>query len=176
MENFPVIVIGASSGGLDALRTLLAGLSPDLPAAVLAVIHIGSFEAQLPKFFDRSALPVKYAREGERIEPGKVYMAPPDRHLIVSPGQMHLSHGPRENFSRPAIDPLFRSAAQAYGPLAIGVILTGNLSDGTAGLWELKRRGGTSARLAPRLSSSLQALPVLTAVAALFRPFRQPAD
>jgi len=142
MNKFPIIVIGASSGGLDALRTLLAGLSPDLPAAVLAVVHIGTFEAQLPKFFHRSPLPVQYAREGEPIVPGKVYLAPPDHHLIVTPGQMHLSHGPRENFSRPAIDPLFRTAAQAYGPLAIGVILTGNLSDGTAGLWELKQRGG----------------------------------
>jgi two-component system, chemotaxis family, protein-glutamate methylesterase/glutaminase len=143
MENFPIIVIGASSGGLDALRGLLAGLSPQLPAAVLAVIHIGAFEAQLPDFFrGRSGLPVHYGRDGEPIMPGNLYLAPPDRHLVVTPGQMHLSHGPRENFSRPAVDPLFRSAAQAYGPLAIGVILTGNLSDGTAGLWELKQRGG----------------------------------
>lgn len=122
----PLIVIGASVGGLDALATVLQGVSPDTPAPTLAVIHIGSFDVQLPRFFEnRSPIPVRFASDGEPARPGTVYLAPPDRHLIVARDHLHLGHGPKENHSRPAIDPLFRSAAEAGGPLVTGVILTG---------------------------------------------------
>ena len=103
----------------------------------------GELDAKLPGFFEgRVPLPVIYAQDHAPIEPGKVYFARPDRHLIVEEGQLRLGHGPRENHARPAIDPLFRSAAEVYGPLVIAVVLTGFLTDGTAGLWEVKRRGG----------------------------------
>src|SRR5687767_3305220 len=122
----PLIVIGASAGGLDALAALLDEVSPEIPAAVLVVIHIGASEVQLPRFFEqRSPIPVRYAKEGERVKEATVFLAPPDWHLLVAEDHMHLAHGPKENHTRPAIDPLFRSAAAAGGPLVTGVILTG---------------------------------------------------
>jgi two-component system, chemotaxis family, protein-glutamate methylesterase/glutaminase len=144
MADVPLIVIGASLGGLNAIATVLEGLSPGIPAAILTVIHIGENEAQLPRYFaPRSRLPVAYGQDKEKIVAGRVYVAPSDRHLMVEHGRIFLSQGPKENHTRPAIDPLFRSAAEGYGPLVTGVILTGHLTDGTAGLWEIKRRGGT---------------------------------
>jgi len=152
MPKFPIVVIGASSGGIDALREVLGGLSESVPAAVAAVIHIGPYSAaHLPDSFRRwSVLPVDYARDGEAFRPGAVYLAPPDRHLLVHGERILLSHGPRENFTRPAVDPLFRTAAEVFGPLTIGVVLSGNLSDGTAGLWDVKRRGGITVVQDPR--------------------------
>ena len=145
MVDVPLVVIGASLGGLSALASVLKELSPNIPAAVLAVIHIGETDAQLPRYFaSRSPLPVAYGQDKERIVAGRLYLAPNDRHLMVEDGRLLLSQGPKENHTRPAIDPLFRSAAEVYGPLVTGVILTGHLTDGTAGLWEVKRRGGTT--------------------------------
>src|SRR3954470_4875030 len=128
MPNFPIVVIGASSGGIDALRNVLGSLSDSVPAAIAAVIHIGPYcAAQLPDSFRRwSVLPVDYATDGEVFRPGAVYLAPPDRHLLVHGERILLSHGPRENFTRPAVDPLFRTAAEVFGPLTIGVVLSGN--------------------------------------------------
>jgi len=143
MDKLPMIVVGASAGGLESLAAVLKDLSPEFPAAILGVIHIGAHEVNLPNYFAAcSALPVGYAKDGEPIAAGKVSLAPPDRHLIVEQGHLHLGRGPKENHTRPAIDPLFRSAAENYGPLVIGAVLTGFLTDGTAGLWEVKRRGG----------------------------------
>lgn len=145
MVDVPLIVIGASVGGLGAIASVLKEVSPNVPAAILAVIHIGDQEAQLPRYFQqRSPIPAAYGRDQETITAGRLYLAPPDRHLMVENGHLLLSQGPRENHTRPAIDPLFRSAAEVYGPLVTGVILTGNLTDGTAGLWEVKRRGGVA--------------------------------
>ena len=145
MVDVPLIVIGASVGGLTAMASVLREVSPTFPGAILAVIHIGDQDAQLPRYFHRrSPLFVDYAQDQQKIAPGRVYVAPPDRHLIVENGHVLLSAGPKENHTRPAIDPLFRSAAENYGPLVSGIILTGHLSDGTAGLWEVKRRGGTT--------------------------------
>jgi two-component system, chemotaxis family, protein-glutamate methylesterase/glutaminase len=145
MADVPLIVVGASLGGLSAIAAVLKELSPSFPAAILAVIHIGEQDAQLPRYFQpKSPLPVAYAHDNEKIVAGRVYFAPSDRHLMVEDGRLFLSQGPKENHTRPAIDPLFRSAAEAYGPLVTGVILTGHLTDGTAGLWEVKRRGGTT--------------------------------
>ncbi len=145
MDKIPLIVIGASAGGLESLAAVLKNVSPKIPAPILGVIHIGAHDAKFPDYFrSRSALPVRYARDGEPIMAGRVLLAPPDRHLIVERGHVHLGRGPKENHTRPAIDPLFRSAAEIYGPLVIGAILTGFLTDGTAGLWEVKRRGGVA--------------------------------
>jgi len=141
-----LVVIGASSGGLDALRSLLAGLPATFPAALCIVIHTSpESPGVLPQILGRvSRLPVVQACNGQRLENGRVYVAPPDRHLLVEPGRLRVTKGPREHRFRPAIDPLFRSAAQVFGPAAIGVVLTGDLDDGPAGLWTIKTLGGTA--------------------------------
>ena len=138
------MVIGASSGGIDAVRRIVGGLPEGLPAAICVVIHTA---ADSPGVIDEilrrtTRLPVANAENGARLEAGHVYVAPPDHHLVIEPGALAVTRGPKENRFRPAIDPLFRSAAQAYGAAAIGVILTGNLDDGTAGLAAIKRLGG----------------------------------
>jgi two-component system chemotaxis response regulator CheB len=139
-----VVVVGGSAGAVEALRTVLTGLPHDFHAAVLVVIHISpSGPTRLPEILQRGcALTVEWATGDEPLAPGRVYLAPPDRHLVVMPGRVLLTHAPRENHSRPAIDPLFRSAALAYGPRVIGVVVSGRLDDGTAGLWAVKERGG----------------------------------
>lgn len=145
MDPQAVIVIGASEGGVSALRAVLAALPEDLPAAVLVVLHIGAHESELPTIFNRDpGLRASHARNGEPLCANRVYVAPPDHHMIVSDGAIRLTKGPRENFARPSIDPLFRSVAEEYGPAAIGVILTGGLSDGVAGLYEIAQRGGVT--------------------------------
>jgi two-component system, chemotaxis family, protein-glutamate methylesterase/glutaminase len=142
-----VVVIGTSAGGLQALKALLASLPADLNAFVLAVIHIApSSPGLLPDLLSKAGqLHCVHPSQGEMLQRGRFYLAPPDRHMLVeAQGTIRLSHGPRENRARPAVDPLFRSAALAFGPEAIGVILTGNLDDGTAGLLAVKRSGGTT--------------------------------
>jgi two-component system, chemotaxis family, protein-glutamate methylesterase/glutaminase len=141
-----IIVVGGSAGGVEALKTLVSSLPSDLQAAVLVVIHIppGS-PGRLPEILQRHAnVRVGWAHDGQVIECGRVYIAPPDRHLVVDDSHLRLTRAPRENHTRPAIDPLFRSAALAYGSRVIGVILSGRLDDGTAGLWAVKERGGTT--------------------------------
>ena len=141
----PVIAIGTSMGGLAALRKIAAGLPAALPAAICVVQHIDGHESRLPSLLDASGpLPAAEASDDDPIRPGWIYVAPPDHHLIVVSGRLRLTRGPRENFVRPAVDPLLRSAAEALGRRAIGVILTGRLSDGAAGLYEIKRRGGVT--------------------------------
>lgn len=142
-----LIVIGTSTGGLEALRIVLADLPPRFPAAVLIVQHVGQHDSLLPGLLARATpLPLRHARDGDLLEPGRILVAPPDHHLLVQQngGQrcVALSRGPRENHARPAIDPLFRTAAAAYGARAIGVILTGRMDDGTAGLFAIKACGG----------------------------------
>lgn len=138
-----IVAIGASQGGVDALRALVAKLPGDFPAAILVVVHIGAGPSLLPSILNEaSSLRASHARNGETIESGRIYIAPPDHHLLLTDGKLELSRGPRENWARPAIDPLFRSVAESCGDGAIGLILTGGLNDGTAGLYEIKRRGG----------------------------------
>lgn len=146
MENAPTIVtIGASAGGVDAIRSLAAALPGDFAAAVLFVLHIGAHKSSLPWLLNQTGpLPACHPNDGDPIEAGHIYVAPPDHHLLVEPGRIRLTRGPRENWARPAVDPLFRSAARAYGAGVIGVILTGGLNDGTAGLFEIKQHGGTT--------------------------------
>lgn len=146
MAQRDVIVVGGSAGGIEALRSVLRNLREDLPAAIFVVVHIPAFSAsRLPEILARaSGLPAAHARDGETISRGRIYIAPPDHHLLVQDGRIELSRGPRENHSRPAIDPLFRSAARAYGSRVIGVILSGALYDGAAGLMAVKSSGGTA--------------------------------
>jgi two-component system chemotaxis response regulator CheB len=140
-----IIVIGASAGGVEALREVVSGLTPDLPAAIFVAMHIGRSESELPQILAAAGpLPSMRAVDGQPIVNGTIYVAPPDRHLLIEAGHMHLSRGPKENRARPAINPLFRSAALVYGPRVAGVILTGMLDDGVSGLWEIKRRGGVA--------------------------------
>jgi two-component system chemotaxis response regulator CheB len=139
-----IIVIGASAGGVEALTTIVSGLPADLPAAVFVVLHISpNSTSVLPQLITRAgALPATHARSGEPIRRGCIYVAPPDQHMLLADGHILLSRGPRENLSRPSVDPLFRSAAQVYGARVVGVILTGALDDGTSGLLAVKRAGG----------------------------------
>jgi two-component system chemotaxis response regulator CheB len=124
----------------------MRGLPPDLPAAVFAVLHVTpAAPSALPEILSRnSALPARHAVDGEAIEYGRVYVAPPDHHLLVESERVRVVRGPKENRVRPAADPLFRSAAKFYGPRVVGVVLTGALDDGTAGLAAIKRRGGVA--------------------------------
>jgi two-component system chemotaxis response regulator CheB len=140
-----LIVIGTSTGGLDALKQILSRLPATFPAAVLVVMHVGPYKSTLPKLLQlQSTLSVRHAIDGESINASEVLIAPPDRHLFVEGNIVRLSAGPKENFSRPAIDPLFRSAAIAHRERVIGVVLTGNLDDGTVGLQAIKTYGGAA--------------------------------
>lgn len=139
-----MIVIGASAGGLEALKKLVAQLPSNLPTALFIVWHISpGAPSLLPQILERVCkLPVAHAIDGESIQMGRIYLAPPDRHLLVELGHVRVTHGPKENRFRPAVDVLFRSAARSYGPRVVGVVLTGSLDDGASGLYAVKERGG----------------------------------
>lgn len=142
-----IIVIGASAGGIDVLRTVLEPLPWDFLASVFVVLHTSQDSpGLLPEILNRSStLPVMYAVHGAPILPARVYVAPSgQRHMFLDRGKVRLQPGPRENRSRPSIDVLFRSASLSYGSQVIGVVLTGNLDDGAAGLADVKARGGTA--------------------------------
>lgn len=140
-----IIVVGASAGGVEAVRSLAAALPADFSAALFVVLHIGAHKSQLPSLLNQAGpLRAVHPENGDPIRSGRIYVAPPDHHLLVEPGRVRLTKGPRENWARPAVDPLFRSAARSYGAGVVGVVLTGGLNDGTAGLYEIKRAGGTA--------------------------------
>lgn len=141
-----IVVVGASAGGLGAVRTLLSTLSPSIPAAIFVVIHTSpNSPALLGAILDRATkLHVVTPDDGDPIRDGSVYVAKPDYHLLIEGGKARLSHGPREHRFRPAIDPLFRTAAESFGPRTIGVVLSGNMADGTHGLMLIKRVGGVT--------------------------------
>jgi two-component system chemotaxis response regulator CheB len=147
-----IVVIGASSGGVDGLSRLVAGLPADLPAAVFIVLHLEpGFASRLPEMLSaRGPLRAKHAMHGEPIAPGRIYVAPPDNHLMLRPGYLHVVRGPKENGHRPAVDALFRTAAMVYGPRVIGVVLTGYLDCGTAGMMSIQARGGVTVVQDPR--------------------------
>jgi two-component system chemotaxis response regulator CheB len=140
------VAVGASAGGIEALRNLVAQLASDFPAAVLVVLHLPpKGTSVLPQILARAgALPAVAAEDGVAIEGGCVYVAPPDCHLLIEDGRLRLDHGARSNGHRPAIDPLFRSVAEVYGPASAGVVLSGVLDDGTAGLMAIKQAGGVT--------------------------------
>ncbi len=145
MPNKDIIVIGASSGGIEALQALVSALPANFDGAIFVVIHIGPYGLNtLSRMLEKAGkLPATTAKDWEEFRRGHIYVAPADHHLILeSNGYTRLTRGPRENRTRPAVDPLFRSAAAAFGPRVVGVVMSGFLDDGTAGLWAIKERGG----------------------------------
>jgi two-component system chemotaxis response regulator CheB len=142
-----IIVIGASAGGIEIISKILRGLPQNFAASIFIVLHTGPHSPRaLDLILSRSsALPVKYVYHHENIRAGQVYLPLPDHHLVIDDvATVCVSRAPRENRFRPAVDPLFRSAAQKFGSQVVGVILTGGLDDGTAGLQVIKQRGGTA--------------------------------
>lgn len=144
MATRNIIVVGASAGGFEALKRLVGDLPPDFAASIFVVWHMSpDVRGVLPQVLNRvNTIGAAHAYDGETIEPNRIYVAPPDRHLLVETGRVRVTRGPKENRFRPAVDPLFRSAAHAYNNRVIGVVLSGALDDGTAGLWTIKHRGG----------------------------------
>jgi two-component system chemotaxis response regulator CheB len=139
-----IIVIGASAGGFEALKTIVKDLPANFNASIFIVWHMSpDVRGILPQVLNRfTTIYAAHAFDKEKIKPNRIYIAPPDHHLLVEEGRVRVTHGPKENRFRPAIDPLFRSAAYAYGNRVIGVVLSGALDDGTAGLWTVKQYGG----------------------------------
>ena len=146
MAKKDIVVIGASAGGMEALQALVSRLPAGLAASLFVVWHLSpGAKSILPSILSKSGpLQAKHPRDGDRIERGTIYVAPNDHHMLLENGYIRVAKGPKENRFRPAVDPLFRSAAYVYGPRVIGVVLTGALDDGTAGLWTIKLRGGTA--------------------------------
>jgi two-component system, chemotaxis family, protein-glutamate methylesterase/glutaminase len=139
-----IIVIGASSGGVTALIDLIAALPKNLHAVIGIVLHVGNLHSILPELLTaKGELPAMHPKDGQPLLPGMVYVAPPNQHMLFTADAVRLSQGPRENYARPAIDPLFRTAALQWRERVIGVLLTGDLDDGTAGLAAIKECGGT---------------------------------
>ena len=147
MEQQPthVVGIGASAGGVDALLALVRRLPADLDAALCIVLHVPATGRSVlaPILARQTDLPVAVAADGEALSAGRVYVAPPDRHLIVDDGRVLLKRGPKENGVRPAVDPMLRSLADAYGERAVAVVLSGALGDGSSGALAVSRAGGT---------------------------------
>ncbi len=144
MVNRDIVAIGTSAGGFDALRFILSKLPAEFPAALLVVTHL---PPKIPSGLDSvlsqsGSLPARFARNGEEARHGHIYLAPPDRHLLYDGNQLTLGTGARENYSRPSIDPLFRSLAECCGHRSIGVLMTGTLGDGSSGLHVLGDCGG----------------------------------
>jgi two-component system chemotaxis response regulator CheB len=139
-----IVVIGASAGGVEALSRLAGDLSETFSGSIFVSVHFPAHgSSNLPRILNRAGRMVAlHPVDDEPIRPGRIYVAPPDHHLLVSRRGVHLARGPREHGNRPAADPMFRSAALAFGARVIGVVLTGNLDDGTSGLAAIKRAGG----------------------------------
>ena len=140
-----LVVVGASAGAVPVLLRLATQLPADFPAAVLVVLHVGAHHSVLPELLkDCGGLRARHASDGQVLQPGTIEIAPPDQHMLVDGNRIRLQHGPKEHHARPAIDPLFRSAAATHGPRVIGVLLSGRLDDGTAGLGAIKASGGVA--------------------------------
>ena len=145
LATHDIIVIGASAGGVEALSTLVSELPRDLRASVLVVLHLSRGRSLLPEILTRAGrLPAQHPHDREPLQYGRIYVAPPDQHMTLEGDAIRVLHGPSENGVRPAVDPLFRSAARIFGPRVVGVVLTGSLDDGTAGLAAVKEAGGVA--------------------------------
>ena len=146
MANRDLIAIGTSAGGVEALLQIARDLPAQIPAAIIVTIHMSPhFRSELDLLLSRvGPLPASFPKDGEPYRKGHIYIAPPDRHLLVVGERLRLGHGARENNTRPSIDPMLRSAAVCCGARAIGVVLTGTLGDGASGLWALDQCGGIS--------------------------------
>lgn len=144
MSARDIVVVGASAGGVPALLDLASGLPEKLPAALFVAVHSSAESpGALPAMVGRAGpLPAAHAVDGQPFAHGRIYVAPPDHHLLLHDGTVRVTRGPRENGFRPAVDPLFRSAAVSQGPRVVGIVLSGALDDGTAGLQTIKRHGG----------------------------------
>ncbi len=144
MPKRDIIVMGASAGGVKAYFDFFCAVPKDLPAAFFIVLHTPARKSLLPELISsKCGVAASFGRDGERFEYGRIYVAPPDFHMLLKPGgRIRLIRGPKENFSRPAIDPLFRSAADSYGERVAGILLSGGLSDGSLGLRHIKEKGG----------------------------------
>jgi two-component system, chemotaxis family, protein-glutamate methylesterase/glutaminase len=144
MASHDVVVIGASSGGIEAVSKVVAALPADFPAAIFVVIHLSPHTPSiLPQIISRHGkVKAVHPTDGDPIKPALIYVAPPDRHLLVGDHVVEVTTGPRENHHRPCIDVLFRSAASSFAERVIGVVLTGALDDGAAGLWAIREAGG----------------------------------
>ncbi len=141
-----IVVIGASAGGIEALKEITSHLAPDLDAAIFVVVHVSpDSSGLLPNILNRhSKIPAHQAKDGEAIRPGRIYVAPPDRHLLIESDQVRVVNGPRHNRYRPAIDLLFRTAARHFAERVVGVVLTGFLDDGSSGLLAIHNAGGAT--------------------------------
>ena len=139
----PIIVIAASAGGLDPLRRIVTALPVACSASVFIVWHTGRHPSILPEILSmQTRLPVTHGEDGEPFEAGHIYVAPPDEHMYLARGLIRMDHGAKIHHTRPAADPLFISAAETYGALVIGIVLSGYDGDGAAGLRTIKERGG----------------------------------
>lgn len=146
MANRDILAIGTSAGGVQALKFVAARLQRDLPASVLLTIHLPSYgHSSMDEVLAHAGpLSATFAKDGDILRKSQIYIAPPNRHLIVDGDRLLLGEGPRENNARPAIDPMLRSAAVCCGSRAVGVVLTGTLGDGASGLWTLHQAGGVT--------------------------------
>ena len=149
-KHFPftqrILVMGASTGGFEAFKKIIGGLPPDFSLPIFIVWHMSpDVRGILPQVLSTvNTIPAAHVFNNEEIKPGRIYIAPPDHHMLLEDNRILVTHGPKENRFRPAIDPLFRSAAYAFGTRVIGIILSGALDDGTAGMWSIKHYGGTT--------------------------------
>jgi two-component system chemotaxis response regulator CheB len=171
-----LVVVGASAGGVEALRRFVHALPSDFRAPILVVLHSSpGARSYLPEILTRAGpLPVRHASDGEPLEGGRIYVAPPDCHLVVDPGRARVVRGPRENGHRPAIDPLFRTASSIYDGHVAGVVLSGTLDDGTVGLHCIRERGG--ATLVQDPDDALYADMPLNAIAYVHPDYVQPIE
>ena len=160
MLPFRIITVGASAGGVESLCKLVAVLPRDLDAAVFVVLHIPpNHVSNLPCILSRKGpLRAFHPKDRDEIAPGRIYVAPPDHHLLIETNQVLVTRGPKENRNRPSVDALFRSAAYTHGPNVIGIVLSGALDDGTSGLWSIKRMGGVTMTQNP-LEAAFDSMP-----------------
>ena len=142
--QFPVIAIGASAGALDAVRRITEALPRNCEAVIIVVFHVGAIPSQLPEILSwHGKMPVLFAEDGAALEPGRIYVAPPDHHVLLEgPGRIRLDRGLKVHNTRPAVDPLFASAAATFGRRVVGVVLSGRSKDGATGLKKIQDNGG----------------------------------